>query len=217
MAAVNGRPRRKSRGGGRRFLFLAVFGLVTLSVPFVVGVLVGQKWARAPLPQASSEAAKKPPASARRALSEAEAVKPPQIQEKLTFYQTLTAPLGATPPPPKAEAPKSEGKPREEAGRDRTAPTAPPPVTAVHEGPARASERSYTVQVSAYRVSPPAEEMERKLKDAGLDAFVATLSGEDGRTTYRVRVGNFATRGEAQRIADRLRTERGLSPFVTTR
>lgn len=195
MAAVNGRPRRKSRGGGRRFLFLAVFGLVTLSVPFVVGVLVGQKWARAPLPQASSEAAKKPPASARRALSEAEAVKPPQIQEKLTFYQTLTAPLGATPPPPKAEAPKSEGKLREEAG----------------------TERSYTVQVSAYRVSPPAEEMERKLKDAGLDAFVATLSGEDGRTTYRVRVGNFATRGEAQRIADRLRTERGLSPFVTTR
>lgn len=233
MAAVNGRPRRKSRGGGRRLLFLLVFGLVTLSVPFVVGVLVGQKWARAPLPQASSEAAKKPPASARRALSEAEAVKPPQIQEKLTFYQTLTAPLEATPPTPKAEASKSEGKPREEAGRDRTAPTltrgypegtgtrpppdAPPPVTAVHEGPARASERSYTVQVSAYRVSPPAEEMERKLKDAGLDAFVATLSGEDGRTTYRVRVGNFATRGEAQRIADRLRTERGLSPFVTTR
>ena len=225
MAAPNGRPRRKSGGGARRFFFLALFGFAILSLGFVLGVVVGQKWTRSRPLQAGTEPARKPPASARRALSDAEAVKPPQIQEKLTFYHTLTAPLGATPPPPKAEAPKVEARPREEAGKERTRPegtgTRPPseeapPLEAARESPAP-PERDYTVQVVAYRARPAAEEMERKLREAGFDAYVATISGDDGRTTYRVRVGSFAARGEAQRMAERLRSERGLSPYVTTR
>jgi len=209
MAAPTGRPRRKSGGGARRFFFLALSGLVILSLGFVLGVVVGQKWTRSPPLQARTEPARKPPASARRALSDTEAVKLPQIQEKLTFYQTLTAPLGATPPAPKAEAPKAEAKPRLPL-------EAAPPLEAGREA-AAPPERGYTVQVVAYRARPAADEVERTLREAGFDAYVATISGDDGRTTYRVRVGSFATRGEAQRIADRLRTERGLSPFVTTR
>jgi cell division septation protein DedD len=180
-------------------------------------------WAR-PL-QAGIEPSRKPPASARRALSEAEAVKPPQIQEKLTFYQTLTAPLGA-PPPPKTEAPKGEAKSREEAGKERDRadgagarrrPEAAPAVEAGREVAASPPEQGYTVQIVAYRARPAAEEMERKLKEAGFDAYIATISGDDGRTTYRVRVGSFATRGEAQRMVERLKSERGPSPFVTAR
>lgn len=220
MAAPTGRPRRKSGGGGRRFFFLALSGLVIMSLGFVLGVMVGQKWTRSRPLQAGTEPARKTPASARRALSDTEAVKPPQIQEKLTFYQTLTAPLGATPPAPKAEA-----KPREEAGKERTRAEgtgtrpsleAAPPLEAGREV-AAPPEPGYTVQVVAYRARPAADEMERKLREAGFDAYVATISGDDGRTTYRVRVGSFATRGEAQRMAERLRNERGLSPYVTAR
>ena len=192
MPAPNGRPRRRSGGGARRFVFLALAGLVIVSLTFVLGVVVGQKWTHGRPPHVSSETAKKPPPPSRRALSEAEAVKPPQIQEKLTFYQTLTAPLAATPPPPKAESPKPEVTAREESS-------------------------TYTIQVVAYRASPAAEEMERKLKDAGFDAYVATISGDDGRATYRVRVGSFSTRAQAEQMAERLRSERGLSTFVTTR
>ena len=209
MAAPTGRPRRKSGGGARRFFFLALSGLVILSLGFVLGVVVGQKWTRSRPLQARTEPARKPPASARRALSDTEAVKPPQIQEKLTFYQTLTAPLGATPPAPKAEAPKAEAKPRPPL-------EAAPPLEAGREA-AAPPERGYTVQVVAYRARPAADEMERKLREAGFDAYVATISGDDGRTTYRVRVGSFATRGEAQRMAERLKSERGLSPYVTAR
>ncbi|MBI3030267.1 MAG: SPOR domain-containing protein [Candidatus Rokubacteria bacterium] len=209
MAAPGGRARRKSGRGARRFVFLALCGLVILSVGFVLGVVVGQKWTRSRPLQAGPEPARKPPASARRALSEAEGVQPPQIQEKLTFYETLTAPLGATPPPPKAEAPRVEAKPRPpleaarplEAGREAAAPPEP----------------GYTVQVVAYRARPAADEMERKLREAGFDAYVATSSGDEGRATYRVRVGSFASRGEAQRMAERLRSEHGLSPYVTAR
>ena len=225
MAAPVGRPRRKSGGSGRRFFFLALSALVILSLGFVLGVVVGQKWTRTRPLQAGPEPARKPPASARRALSDAEAVKPPQIQEKLTFYQTLTAPLGATPPPPKGEAPKAEAKPREEAGTERSRADGPgtrplleaaPPLEAGREA-AAPPERGYTVQIVAYRAKAAADEMERKLREAGFEAYVATISGDDGRTTYRVRVGSFATRGEAQRMAERLRSERGLSPYVTAR
>jgi cell division septation protein DedD len=59
--------------------------------------------------------------------------------------------------------------------------------------------------------------MERRLREAGFEAYVASIGGDDGRTTYRVRVGSFATREEAQRMVERLKSERGLSPFVTAR
>lgn len=194
MAAPKARPRRKSGGRAPRFFFLVLSGLMILSLGFVLGVVVGQKWTRNRPLQAGTEPARKPQASARRALSETEAVKPPQIQEKLTFYHTLTAPLGATPPPPKAAPPV-------ETGREAAAPPEP----------------GYTVQVVAYRTRPAAEEMERKLREGGFEAYVVSISGDDGRTTYRVRVGSFATRGEAQQMAERLRSERSLSPYVTAR
>ena len=218
MPAPSGRPRRKSGGGARRFFFLVLSGLMILSLGFVLGVVVGQKWTRSRPTQAGTEPARKPPASTRRALSETEAVKPPQIQEKLTFYQTLTAPLGAPPPPAKAEAPRAEAKPREETGKEhpKPPPEAAPPLETGYEA-ATPRDPGYTVQVVAYRARPAAEEMERKLREAGFDAYVASISGDDGRTTYRVRVGSFPTRGEAQRLAERLRSERGLSPYVTTR
>ena len=218
MAAPNSRPRRKSGRGARRFFFLALSGFMILSLGFVLGVVVGPKWTRSRPLQAGTEPARRPPASARRALSDTEAVKPPQIQEKLTFYQTLTAPLGATPPPPKAEAPKAEAKPREEPGREHQKPPAEaaPPLEAARASPVP-PEPGYTVQVVAYRARPAAEEMERKLREAGFDAYVATISDDDDRPMYRVRVGSFATRGEAQRMAERLKSERGLSPLVTAR
>ncbi len=225
MAAPKARPRRKSGGRAPRFFFLVLSGLMILSLGFVLGVVVGQKWTRNRPLQAGTEPARKPQASARRALSETEAVKPPQIQEKLTFYHTLTAPLGATPPPPKAEAPKADARPREEAGKERTRaegtgarppPEAAPPVETGREA-AAPPEPGYTVQVVAYRTRPAAEEMERKLREGGFEAYVVSISGDDGRTTYRVRVGSFATRGEAQQMAERLRSERSLSPYVTAR
>jgi cell division protein FtsN len=44
---------------------------------------------------------------------------------------------------------------------------------------------------------------------------VTAVTFDDGRVHYRVRVGNFAERREAERAADRLRSEWSLVPFVT--
>jgi hypothetical protein len=44
-----------------------------------------------------------------------------------------------------------------------------------------------------------------------------SISPEEGRVRHRVRVGNFPTRGEAERVAQDLRNERNFNPFVTAR
>ena len=198
MGGRNGRPRPRSRSGAGRGFVLTVAGVATLSLAFGLGVLVGRQWARNHPATAQTEPAKRPPA--RRGLSEAAPERAPQIQEKLTFYQTLAAPLASTPPPPKPEA-----KAREDATKDRG------------KAPPEAVGAQYTVQVVAYSTRPPADDLERKLKDAGYEAYVVPVGPDDGPTTYRVRVGTFATRAEAEQVAESLRSERSLSPFVTIR
>lgn len=200
MAGANGRLRARAAPRGRRFFFLGVAGLAVLSVTFVLGVRVGRHWVPGDRPPGEAEQGKRPATAPRRGLSEAQSLRPPQIQEKLTFYETLTAPLAATPPPARPEA-----KPRDDGVKDQ-AKIQPEPAGG-----------AYTVQVAAYRARSPAEEMERKLKGAGFEAYVVGSSGADGRMTYRVRVGSFATRDQAEQTAERLRSDHGLSPFVASR
>lgn len=197
MVGRNGRLRPRS--AGRRRVGLALVGVLTLSLTFALGILVGREWGRTRPVTAQAEPAKRSGTPARRALSEVGTERAPQIQEKLTFYQTLPAPL-ASPPPPS----KSEAKPREEAAKERA------------KAQPDAAAPQYTVQVAAYQSKPAADDAERTLKNAGWEAYVVPVGGGDGRTTYRVRVGNFATRAEAEQAAERLRSERGLAPFVTT-
>ena len=49
------------------------------------------------------------------------------------------------------------------------------------------------------------------------DAYVFPSITEDGRPRYRVRVGTFPARNDAERAATELRSERGLNPLVTPR
>jgi cell division septation protein DedD len=114
----------------------------------------------------------------------------PAIQDKLTFYHTLTAPLTVGPPP----APKPETGP----GAAR--------------GPGRAGT-VYTVQVAAVKTREQADAL---LALLGPEAYVVEVDGR-GASRYRVRVGFFADRAAAQARAARLRAERSLAAFVTQR
>jgi cell division septation protein DedD len=68
--------------------------------------------------------------------------------------------------------------------------------------------------VSAYRSHGLAEELKQSLRSAGYDAYLIQVGGEDGKSRFRVRVGSYPARVEAERVAERLKTERSLSPFV---
>jgi cell division protein FtsN len=71
--------------------------------------------------------------------------------------------------------------------------------------------------VSAFRSLALAEELRSRLAARGFDAHVFPSITEDGRPRYRVRIGSYASRSDAERAAGDLRSERGLNPLVTPR
>ena len=75
----------------------------------------------------------------------------------------------------------------------------------------------WTVQVSAFRSRFLAEDLRARLGARGLDAYVVSSATEGGQVRYRVRVGAYASRGDAERVAAELRAERTLNPYVTPR
>ncbi len=70
--------------------------------------------------------------------------------------------------------------------------------------------------MSSFRGRSLAEELRGRLAAKGFDAYLVSVTTEDGRVRHRVRVGRFATRSEAERVAGELRAERDVNPFVTT-
>ncbi|MBI3630570.1 MAG: SPOR domain-containing protein [Candidatus Rokubacteria bacterium] len=213
------RDGRAVRGRGKRggstlsgLLFVLACGAV-LALTFTLGMLVGRQWARSTASAglagdrvaAGGEAPAGEGRTRVRRLSERDRDDAaPQIQEKLTFYQTLTAPLTNGPPPPRrpaAEPPKAAAVPP-------TRPDPAPEPAAAKSGTPPGG--AYTVQVAAFKSRDQADRLREKL---GSDAYVS----EGGATgvRFRVRVGAYPARAEAEAAMARLRAEHALTGYVT--
>ena len=73
----------------------------------------------------------------------------------------------------------------------------------------------YTLQLGAYKNRRQADDLRQQLASASLDAYVVTLAAQEGVARYRVRVGTYRSREEAASAAERLRTQRSLTTFIT--
>src|SRR5262245_6561768 len=227
---------RRRMGGGPgpgQWTMLGVGLSVVLVLTFALGLLVGRQWARPASPAASpsvSEAARKAAAPARRGgiAAETMADRGPESTEKLTFYQTLTEPLAAQgaprPPEPKPVAIKPSPAPPAPPAPVPAAPPAPTPAASSTAAlppaqgkitPAPAAGPPWTIQVAAFKNRKQADDMRQQLASSGLEAYVATITGQEGQARHRVRVGTFKSREEAAATAERLRGSRSLSVFVT--
>jgi cell division septation protein DedD len=69
------------------------------------------------------------------------------------------------------------------------------------------SDGRFTVQVASFASEDAARQMSSKLNASGYPAFVRTAQIPGKGRTYRVRVGAFATREEAQRYGDKLKAQ----------
>jgi cell division protein FtsN len=206
---------KRGRGNGGFFqrIGLLLAAVVILALTFTLGVLVGRQWGGRPAETA--DGGRKSAALTRRALSEVEAERPREMGEKLTFYQTLTAPLGPTgqssraraeergvaPVPAPAPAPALTAPPSAPAAVAATAPAAPPVM--------------WTVQVGAFRSRQQADGVQRRLAEAGFPAVLSTVALEDGQSRYRVRVGGARSRGEAEQLAQQVRARVPVTTLVT--
>jgi cell division protein FtsN len=167
----------------------------------------------APKPEAKPVAIKIPPATPSSQMSPAPPPAPP------------TPPVAAKPAPvpPAAQAPSLPPAPAKTAdGRSADEGSAGAISGPPHSNNAAASAPTpngsatpYTIQVGAYKNRRQADDSRQQLASAGLDAYVVTLAAQEGVARYRVRVGTYRSREEAAAAAERLRTQRSLTTFVT--
>ncbi len=125
--------------------------------------------------------------------------------EQLKPAATATARAPAPPPAP------------EESAAAPPAPQHPPPPAVDEPGPSRATSvvgRGWTVQIAALNERGEADAMVRRLTGKGYEAYVLPPAGGTP-SVFRVRVGSFSSRREAESLAVRLQKEEQFKPWVT--
>jgi cell division septation protein DedD len=125
-----------------------------------------------------------------------------------TFYQALKQreagpPLMEPPPPPMSNL---EPSPVEPASKEPA-----PPVAAE---PQKKSPKGYTVQAAAFRQKKTAELLIERLQKKGYPAYLMLHTVPSGEVWYRVRVGRFSKRSEAEQIAKSLKEREKLPVYV---
>jgi cell division septation protein DedD len=197
---------------GKQLVFLFMAATVVSVVIFLCGVMVGRgvrsqqetagELAALPVsePAAADAPADAPPAPPPTAA-------PPEPVDD--YYKDLTAdrPTDTRAVP----APASEPR-RPAADREPARAAAPPPAEA--QPPSAVTSGGYAVQLAALRDRAEAESIVKRLVGKGYPAYVVNPVG--GRPPiYRVQVGRFPDRREADRIAARLKAEEQFNPWVT--
>ena len=200
---------------GKQLVFLFMAATVVSVVIFLWGVLVGRgvRAERGGVTDAAptsvvSETLPQQPATAPAptpAGSDPTAAAPPPAVDDLSYFNRLE----------KTNAPAEQLKPAPAA--PPAAPVAKEPAPAPLTDAAPSTEPSgqgFAVQIAALNVRSEADAIAKRLSSKGYAAYV--LSPANGTpTVYRVRVGKFTTRREAETIAARLQKEEQFKPWVT--
>jgi len=124
-------------------------------------------------------------------------------------------PVPAPAPPPRAVAPAPPAaavEPPAETTAKRPPP--PEPTRQTDATPSEPTGQGFAVQIAALNVRSEADAIARRLSSKGYAAYV--ISSANGTpAVYRVRVGKFPTRREAESVAAKLQREEQFKPWVT--
>ena len=156
--------------------------------------------------KAAAEAAKQTAAASR--LAAAVATKPAAAEAPKSTADTAKRPSESG----KVQVPIAKATPPPTSAPVSAKPTAP--AAAPTPAAASSAERSgFAVQVAAVNVRTEADAIVKRLAGKGYSAYVEVPKG--AASTFRVRVGTFETRHEAQDIADKLKKDENFKPWVT--
>lgn len=207
---------REIQLSGKQLVFLFMTAVVVAVGVFLLGVSVG-RGVRTNVGLPAGETVDRtaevvPPASM-----------PPPTEvtpEDQAYHGTLrgetTPPAEPQPPPvaevdPVVEPVPAEPPPTTTVATTTTVPPAPAPAATTKPAPPAAS--GWMVQVGAYRSRENADRQARQLSAKGFPASAVAPSAAGG--LYRVRVGPYPQRAEADRVSARLRREEGISSSVS--
>jgi septal ring-binding cell division protein DamX len=231
---------REIQLSGKQLVFLFMAVTVVLVVTFLTGVLVGRgvRVERSESAQADAltESPVAPPHTAVATPADADPTKaaPPAPAENgaETDAKPAAVPEPAEEPPvavKRTPPPSAPPAVQPAAAAKITAPAAKPPAVASASAKPAAdpatpaasgtpdatdTQRSgYAVQVAAVNARGEADAIVKRLSGKGYAAYVEMPKGN--ASMFRVRVGTFKTRREAQTIADKLKKEEKFKPWVT--
>ncbi len=126
---------------------------------------------------------------------------------------TTNGAAGAAAPPAKPAPANAKATPV----TGKVGATADASATGAAKGSAAASGEpagnGYAVQVAALNVRSEADAIARRLAAKGYAAYVVTPA--NGTSMFRVRVGKFGSRREAESVAARLQKEEQFKPWIT--
>ena len=199
---------------GKQLVFLFMAATVVSVVIFLCGVLVGrgvraERGGVADTAQTGTVAETLPqqpattPAPTPAGSDPTKAAPPPAVDD-LSYFNRLE----------KTNAPAEQLKPA--AAPPPPAPVAKEPAhaAAAEAAPAEPSGQGFAVQIAALNVRSEADAIAKRLSSKGYAAYV--LSPATGTpTVYRVRIGKFTTRREAETVAAKLQKEEQFKPWVT--
>jgi cell division septation protein DedD len=93
-------------------------------------------------------------------------------------------------------------------------PTTPAPEPAAPADAAAPAAGGFAVQVAALNLRSEADAMAKRLTSKGYSAYVlAAATGNPA--VFRVRIGSYKTRREAEAMAAKLQQEEQIKPWVT--
>jgi cell division septation protein DedD len=218
---------REIQLGVKQLFFLFMTAVVLAVVVFLLGVSVGRgvrPTGPADATTASAEAATEPvrpgtmpPATQTSPKDQAytdrlQGTTPAQAKpaDPLPAPPQTPKPAAAPPVQPPATGAAKPAVPQTETQKPAPPPAKPAPPTAAPAQPP--AGEGWILQVGAFGSRPNAEKLATQLKGKGYAAFVV---GPGADKSVRVRIGPFATRAEADRVAAKFEREEGTKPLVT--
>jgi len=178
--------------GNKQLIFIFFIAIVICGLFFMVGVKVGKEAKEVELKVASEYATPGVKPSPKEPVSQdiksPEEITLPELTEKET-KPTSAPPQTTKLPPAGKEEPKRQ--------------------------PTPSVNGYYTIQVMAISDRERAFSIRDSLKNKGYPAYMVTATDPDDKVTYKVRIGRFATREEAQKVAQQVKEREGLTTWIT--
>jgi cell division septation protein DedD len=216
---------------GKQLVFLFMAATVVSVVIFLCGVLVGRNVRTerssidvgsqttdqpTPAPAPVTQTATAEPTPAYTGLDKP-TTKDDSLKKQPERTSKASEPPAAANTPPPAPAPAPEPK----AATPPVETPAPPPPAVDKPAPqpsgtagSEPGDKGYAVQIAAVNARSEADAMAKRLTSKGYSAYV--LAPANGTPpVYRVRVGKFPTKREAETVAAKLQKEEQLKPWVT--
>jgi septal ring-binding cell division protein DamX len=206
---------------GKQLVFLFMAATVVSVVIFLCGVLVGrgvrtERGSEAEVAELNAPADPTPQQAAVPAVptptgSDPTAAAAPPAVDDLTYFnrlQTSTPPIEKLKTPPSAKAAEKPA-----AAAPRAAAPAPPRESA-RAAANDPQANGYAVQIAALNIRSEADAIAKRLSAKGYAAYVLNPAAGTPQI-YRVRIGKFGSRREAESIATKLEKEEQFKPWVT--